>query len=667
MINTINLPPFKRMCVTIGNLPSSFMESMSYYEALCWLWNYLDKTVIPAINTEGEAITELQTAFTTLKSYVDNYFDNLDVQSEINNKLDEMAESGELTEIIAQYLQLAGVLAYNTVADLVAAENIIDGSITMTLGRNSYSDGLGAFYKIRQITVSDIIDGINIISLDVSDTLIAERINDSYENIKTNPLFYGADLSGTIDSSTAFNNCILANKGGTINLTTGTYLINDTIDLPFNNSEKVSINGNGSNIISTEDLDYLFLYGYDRVSDDINDVGFTSYIKDLSINCENGEIDNIFYVKKGFKDLHILNVKTYRSKNAITIGESTGQPADVLIDNCLFYGNGSEYEGVGIISNCSDNYINNTRIYGFRNGFLINGGCVITNTHVLLRWSNQTSANFDPIERNSETFNTAYNQTSFAIVNHITRITSCYCDSMYKFLDIPTNGLNIILTNSFYFNARNNVNSMIIDLHEDVSNLICTNNEFSMSKYNIGEIIHLRKTLSNYSQIKIKDNTIMNITNMTNAFDIGRTNDFKYKLNKTFPANTWVVVGLINNFQAYNNTTFTLYINSWFYKIRISDNNGTIDSITQLLKSTGATNYSFGVLSDGVKKYLCIKSSSESQNMKFNFEIENSSNLLFPLNVMKPGYHPIESPILLTDFSNNTPETQITLNYSIGQ
>ena len=183
MINTINLPPFKRMCVTIGNLPSSFMESMSYYEALCWLWNYLDKTVIPAINTEGEAITELQTAFTTLKSYVDNYFDNLDIQTEIDNKLDEMAESGELADIIAQYLDVAAVLGFDTIADMSDAENLANGSICRCLGQNSYNDGKGAFYKVRQVTVDDTVDGFNIVALDVSDILIAERLFDL--NIQT--------------------------------------------------------------------------------------------------------------------------------------------------------------------------------------------------------------------------------------------------------------------------------------------------------------------------------------------------------------------------------------------------------------------------------------------------------------------------------------------------
>ena len=181
--------PFTRFCMTIGNLPTSYALSMTYEEQLLWFCNFLQNTVIPAINTNAEAVIELQ-------EYVKSYFDNLDVQEEINNKLDEMAESGELTEIIAQYLQLAGVLAYNTLADLVAAENIVEGSICRTLGNLTYLDGKGAFYKIRTITSGDIVDGVNIIALDVSDTLIAELIPDYYINNLQTQI---TALSGRID------------------------------------------------------------------------------------------------------------------------------------------------------------------------------------------------------------------------------------------------------------------------------------------------------------------------------------------------------------------------------------------------------------------------------------------------------------------------------------
>ena len=47
--------------------------------------------------------------FNELHDYVHDYFDNLDVQEEINNKLDEMVENGDLEEIINDYLYTFGV------------------------------------------------------------------------------------------------------------------------------------------------------------------------------------------------------------------------------------------------------------------------------------------------------------------------------------------------------------------------------------------------------------------------------------------------------------------------------------------------------------------------------------------------------------------------------
>ena len=168
---------FTRFCMTIGAVPSSYLEGMTVERQLLWFCSYLENEVIPAVNNNAGAVEELQALYTQLKDYVDHYFDNLDVQEEINNKLDEMAESGQLTDIIAQYLQLAGVLAYDTKAQMKAATNLVDGSIAKTLGNLSYSDGQGAFYKVREIQNTDVVDDENIIALSDPD-LIAEKIID---------------------------------------------------------------------------------------------------------------------------------------------------------------------------------------------------------------------------------------------------------------------------------------------------------------------------------------------------------------------------------------------------------------------------------------------------------------------------------------------------------
>ena len=140
-INKINpLNPFGRMCVSLGMLPSSYKESMTYEEQLLWLFNYLDKTLIPKINEQDETINGVIDLFNQLKEYVDNYFENLDVQDEINHKLDEMVEDGTFDVIFAQVDAKIGDLSSLTTTDtssIVSAVNEIDSNTdnnTSTIG-----------------------------------------------------------------------------------------------------------------------------------------------------------------------------------------------------------------------------------------------------------------------------------------------------------------------------------------------------------------------------------------------------------------------------------------------------------------------------------------------------------------------------------------------------
>ena len=51
-----------------------------------------------------ETVDEYIAKFVELKDFVDTYFENLDVQEEINNKLDEMAEDGTLQQYVDDFL-----------------------------------------------------------------------------------------------------------------------------------------------------------------------------------------------------------------------------------------------------------------------------------------------------------------------------------------------------------------------------------------------------------------------------------------------------------------------------------------------------------------------------------------------------------------------------------
>ena len=65
-INSESLKPFQKFCISIGAMPASYQSTMSYLELVLWLCNYLENTVIPAINNNAEALTELQNFYIEL-------------------------------------------------------------------------------------------------------------------------------------------------------------------------------------------------------------------------------------------------------------------------------------------------------------------------------------------------------------------------------------------------------------------------------------------------------------------------------------------------------------------------------------------------------------------------------------------------------------------------
>ena len=99
--NYKTLQPFRYWCQKV--LPLVYDDSLSYYELLCKVVDYLNKTMEDVETLHGD-VTSLHTAYEELQSYVNNYFSTLDVQEEINNKLDKMASTGELSKLIKPLL-----------------------------------------------------------------------------------------------------------------------------------------------------------------------------------------------------------------------------------------------------------------------------------------------------------------------------------------------------------------------------------------------------------------------------------------------------------------------------------------------------------------------------------------------------------------------------------
>lgn len=91
------ITPFRFWCQKV--IPLVYDNSLSYYELLCKVVDYLNN-VINDLNSTIQRQDELEVLFNQLKDYVDNYFKNLDVQKEINNKLDEMVMNGTFADVI---------------------------------------------------------------------------------------------------------------------------------------------------------------------------------------------------------------------------------------------------------------------------------------------------------------------------------------------------------------------------------------------------------------------------------------------------------------------------------------------------------------------------------------------------------------------------------------
>ena len=285
------IPIFRKF--VIQNFPyiEEDFDALTDYALFSKVVEYLNKC-IAATNQTSEQMA-------ILKDYVDHYFDNLDIQTEINNKLEEMAQSGELADIIAQYVQLQSVLAFDTVADMQNGDNLVNGSLVETYGFYAKGDGGGAKYQIRLITNDDTIDNMFLfeITADPTNTLVAELIVEENENV----LQFGIKNDGETDSTTKMQTLI--DRNIPIILVDGEYLVTGSLTgaITIKGQSQNSVIYGGTtkhNVIDCSDItssDKVYLSNiafrnatlslYTR--DGNNDLLYTDYSDERNIYAEN--------------------------------------------------------------------------------------------------------------------------------------------------------------------------------------------------------------------------------------------------------------------------------------------------------------------------------------------------------------------------------------------
>lgn len=249
MINK-KLTPFKYCMLQTFPFIEATFDAIDNYGLLCKIVEYVNKNIIKT-NELGIKVEELN-----------NWFNSLDVQSEINNKLDEMAQDGTLYDII---------------------NNEIFGNITSEL---------------------------NLINskVDTNNTILNKKVNINDSNI----LIIGDSYANGVTNGTNYTTSWVEFFKQNINN-------NNVIKIAENGSGFCSVGENGhtflsllrdSNIENKNDINYVIICG------GINDISFN--YDDINNNL----INTINYIKENFPNAKIYIGMISNRKDMTVDGEN---------------------------------------------------------------------------------------------------------------------------------------------------------------------------------------------------------------------------------------------------------------------------------------------------------------------------------------------------------
>lgn len=261
-------------------------------------------------------------------------------------------------------------------------------------------------------------------------------------NQAANPIFYGADNTGTVSSSDAIEQCIAANKGETVWFSPGTYKIDRPIRTPHPVADKISIDFGSAIIVCASPMAYaLDIGGIDTQESGESGVRRT-YFSDATFLCEDSETVIGVYVRDGYKDAIIDSCNVVGFMNGIKLG-SANNALDCLVTNALIRSDySSNHDSIGVLVEGSNCEISNCRIYGFHISIDCFGNeTFVNNVHTLPKGytdkAQLAGSAFARVNGNKGLFiDNSYcdTQANFVIVNAITpTITMSNCE-YYSYL-----------------------------------------------------------------------------------------------------------------------------------------------------------------------------------------------------------------------------------------
>lgn len=490
---------YKKLCpfkwFVLENFPfiEADFDALTNWQLFCKLGKEMNK-IITSVNSSGEQVEILTEAFNNLQNYVNNYFDNLDVQEEINNKLDKMVQDGTLQEIIANFLNSNALWCFNSVNDMKQAPNLIAGSFAKTLGYYKPDGNGSGLYKIRNKLSTDIVDNGKLIQL--NNNLIAELIT-NYVDVKQ----YGAKGDGISDDTQFIQNAI--NNFNTIIFNKGNFLFTE---LSIKTNKKLI--GKNSAVISGKSI---IING--------NNVTFEHIKYDGKNNSTGIKVRGANSV---FDNCEIYNIKN--NDNSLGVGIDILNTNNSIISNSYFHDfiSGNEDASVGEDAGA----IRCIRSYGSQKINIFNNKFEKLSGHKdgdIIHISSGTLGTIDN--------NFPYNGTRRANLQNIKIHNNTFIQEDCK-STIKVQASNVqICDNLFILNNKTDSQLAIIRVQNGDNNNI-SNNDFQVTQeVNFNHIIYYENTANsiinnNNFDIDITDN--VDGTSSQNLFRVLRTKNIKY-------------------------------------------------------------------------------------------------------------------------------------------
>lgn len=167
---------FRFWCQTV--LPIVYDDSLSYYELLNKVVVYLNNTIQDVANVEDN-VAALLNAYNELQDYVNDYFTDLNIQHQIDDKIDRMVESGAFGDALSPDVQLyvqenIGGVVEDQIGSVVA--NQIGGVVADQIGETVE----GQIGSVVASQIGEVVgDQIDASVAGQIDAVVAEQIDNS--------------------------------------------------------------------------------------------------------------------------------------------------------------------------------------------------------------------------------------------------------------------------------------------------------------------------------------------------------------------------------------------------------------------------------------------------------------------------------------------------------